>query len=43
MTVTTNSAAKVDKVDDLVSLTIDGFELQVPKGTLVIQIGRAHV
>jgi NADH-quinone oxidoreductase subunit G len=37
MTVTTNSAAKVDKVDDLVSLTIDGFELQVPKGTLVIR------
>jgi NADH-quinone oxidoreductase subunit G len=37
MTVTTNSAATVDKVDDLVSLTIDGFELRVPKGTLVIR------
>ena len=37
MTVTSNPGAAVDKVTDLVALTIDGVELEVPKGTLVIR------
>jgi NADH-quinone oxidoreductase subunit G len=37
MTVTTNPTVPNKAVEDLVSLTIDGFELQVPKGTLVIR------
>jgi len=37
MTVTTSTGAELDKRDDLVSLTIDGFEVRVPKGTLVIR------
>jgi NADH-quinone oxidoreductase subunit G len=39
MTVTSNpgSGAAVEKRADLVSVTIDGFEIQVPKGTLVIR------
>jgi NADH-quinone oxidoreductase subunit G len=37
MTVTTNTGAELEKRDDSVSLTIDGFELRVPKGTLVIR------
>jgi NADH-quinone oxidoreductase subunit G len=42
MTVTTNSqaagqAAPMVKAEDLVSVTIDGFEVSVPKGTLVIR------
>jgi NADH-quinone oxidoreductase subunit G len=37
MTVTTNPPAANAAVEDLVSLTIDGFELRVPKGTLVIR------
>jgi NADH-quinone oxidoreductase subunit G len=42
MTVTTPSPSaagggEVEKREDLVSVTIDGFELQVPKGTLVIR------
>jgi NADH-quinone oxidoreductase subunit G len=37
MTVTTNSQAAVERADDLVSLSIDGFEVRVPKGTLVIR------
>ena len=39
MTVTTGatSGAEVRKHEDLVTLTIDGFEVQVPKGTLVIR------
>ncbi len=37
MTVTAGTGAEVQKRDDLVSVTIDGFELQVPKGTLVIR------
>ncbi|MCY7363783.1 MAG: NADH-quinone oxidoreductase subunit G, partial [Frankiaceae bacterium] len=36
MTVTSPSTADVDPTD-LVTLTIDGFEVQVPKGTLVIR------
>src|SRR5215216_2300835 len=35
MTATTEQA--VDKAEDLVSVTIDGFEIAVPKGTLVIR------
>ncbi len=42
MTVTSNpgaagSGAAVEKRADLVSVTIDGFEIQVPKGTLLIR------
>ncbi|MDQ1669824.1 MAG: NADH-quinone oxidoreductase subunit [Actinomycetota bacterium] len=37
MTVTTNSQGRVATPQDLVSVTIDGFEVQVPKGTLVIR------
>jgi NADH-quinone oxidoreductase subunit G len=37
MTVTTNTGAELEKRDDTVSLTIDGFEVRVPKGTLVIR------
>ncbi len=37
MTVTTGTGAEVQKRDDLVTVTIDDFELQVPKGTLVIR------
>jgi NADH-quinone oxidoreductase subunit G len=39
MTVTSDasSGAAVQKHDDLVAVTIDGFELRVPKGTLVIR------
>ena len=37
MTVTTNAGAELEKRDDTVSLTIDGFEVRVPKGTLVIR------
>ena len=39
MTVTSDasSGAAVQKRDDLVAVTIDGFELRVPKGTLVIR------
>src|SRR5215216_7545654 len=35
MTATTEQA--VDKAEDLVSVTIDGFEIAVPKGTLIIR------
>src|SRR5215217_2237303 len=35
MTATTEKA--VDKAEDLVTVTIDGFEIAVPKGTLVIR------
>ena len=39
MTVTTGvtTGAEVQKHEELVTLTIDGFEVQVPKGTLVIR------
>ncbi len=39
MTVTSDATAgaAVQKRDDLVALTIDGFEVRVPKGTLVIR------
>ena len=37
MTVTANTDETVAKRDDLVALTIDGFEVRVPKGTLVIR------
>jgi NADH-quinone oxidoreductase subunit G len=37
MTVTTNPPTPAESVQDLVTLTIDGFELRVPKGTLVIR------
>ena len=37
MTVTANTDESVAKRDDLVPLTIDGFEIRVPKGTLVIR------
>ena len=37
MTVTASSGAEVQPRADLVTLTIDGFEVQVPKGTLVIR------
>src|SRR5215210_4082908 len=37
MTVTANTDESVAKRDDLVPLTIDGFEVRVPKGTLVIR------
>jgi NADH-quinone oxidoreductase subunit G len=37
MTVTTNAGTELEKRDDSVSLTIDGFEVRVPKGTLVIR------
>ncbi|KWX10933.1 hypothetical protein TR74_00705, partial [Carbonactinospora thermoautotrophica] len=39
MTVTTTNAAggPVERRDDLVTVTIDGFEISVPKGTLVIR------
>jgi NADH-quinone oxidoreductase subunit G len=37
MTVTSTPGAAVEKRDDLVSLTVDGFVVQVPKGTLVIR------
>jgi NADH-quinone oxidoreductase subunit G len=37
MTVTANTDESVAKRDDLVALTIDGFEVRVPKGTLVIR------
>jgi NADH-quinone oxidoreductase subunit G len=35
--VTVTSDAQVEKKEDLVSLTIDGFEISVPKGTLIIR------
>src|SRR5215217_5333802 len=35
MTATTEKA--VDKAEDLVTVTIDGFEIAVPKGTLIIR------
>src|SRR5512144_1596729 len=35
MTATTDAA--VDKAEDLVTVTIDGFEISVPKGTLIIR------
>jgi NADH-quinone oxidoreductase subunit G len=35
--VTVTSDAQVEKKDDLVSLTIDGFEISVPKGTYIIR------
>ncbi len=37
MTVTAGTGAEVQKREDLVTVTIDGFELEVPKGTLVIR------
>jgi NADH-quinone oxidoreductase subunit G len=37
MTVTASSGAEVQPRADLVTLTVDGFEVQVPKGTLVIR------
>ncbi|HEX6921463.1 MAG TPA: 2Fe-2S iron-sulfur cluster-binding protein, partial [Actinomycetes bacterium] len=37
MTVTSNPSAAVENREDLVTLTIDGFEISVPKGTLVIR------
>jgi NADH-quinone oxidoreductase subunit G len=37
MTVTASSGAEVQPRSDLVSLTVDGFEVKVPKGTLVIR------
>jgi len=37
MTVTASSGAEVQPRADLVTLTIDGFDVQVPKGTLVIR------
>ena len=37
MTATTNTPAPVAKAADLVTVTIDGFEVSVPKGTLVIR------
>jgi NADH-quinone oxidoreductase subunit G len=37
MTVTTNTPGQAVKAEELITVTIDGFELQVPKGTLVIR------
>ncbi|KWX10990.1 hypothetical protein TR74_00375, partial [Carbonactinospora thermoautotrophica] len=40
MTVTTTNTAggsPAERRDDLVTVTIDGFEISVPKGTLVIR------
>ena len=37
MTVTANTDESLAKREDLVSLTIDGFQVSVPKGTLVIR------
>ncbi|GAB3915770.1 NADH-quinone oxidoreductase [Microlunatus endophyticus] len=37
MTVTQNSSTEVEKKEDLVTITIDGVEVSVPKGTLVIR------
>ncbi|MEU9887192.1 NADH-quinone oxidoreductase subunit G [Sphaerisporangium sp. NPDC051011] len=37
MTVQTPSAGSVDRPVDLVTLTIDGFQISVPKGTLIIR------
>ena len=40
MTVTTNTSAGGSPAvppEDLVTVTIDGFEIQVPKGTLLIR------
>ena len=37
MTVTQNSSTEVEKKEDLVTITIDGIEVSVPKGTLVIR------
>src|SRR5690348_3890756 len=37
MTVTSGTDTAIEKRDDLVSLTIDGVEVSVPKGTLVIR------
>ncbi len=37
MTVTTPPQTGLQKRDDLVSLTVDGFAIQVPRGTLVIR------
>ena len=37
MTATTTAAAAVAVASDLITLTIDGFAVQVPKGTLVIR------
>ncbi|MGZ4631594.1 MAG: 2Fe-2S iron-sulfur cluster-binding protein, partial [Actinomycetes bacterium] len=37
MTVTSNPQAPIAKAEDLVTVSIDGFEVQVPKGTLVIR------
>ena len=37
MTVTANTGEDLAKREDLIALTIDGFEVRVPKGTLVIR------
>jgi NADH-quinone oxidoreductase subunit G len=37
VTVTQNSSTEVEKKEDLVTITIDGIEVSVPKGTLVIR------
>ena len=37
MTVTTSAGSDVEKRDDLVTVTIDGFEVSVPPGTLLIR------
>ncbi|GII88502.1 NADH-quinone oxidoreductase subunit G [Sphaerisporangium siamense] len=37
MTVQTPSAGSVDQPVDMVTLTIDGFQISVPKGTLIIR------
>ncbi|WP_204070354.1 2Fe-2S iron-sulfur cluster-binding protein, partial [Sphaerisporangium krabiense] len=37
MTVQTPSAGSVDQPVDMVTLTIDGFQVSVPKGTLIIR------
>ncbi|MDQ1615301.1 MAG: NADH-quinone oxidoreductase subunit, partial [Actinomycetota bacterium] len=37
MTIATNTGAAVARAQEMVGLTIDGFELSVPKGTLVIR------
>ena len=49
MTVTEPAKTGVPVATEQITLTIDGFEVTVPKGTLVIraaellEIGRAHV
>ena len=46
MTVTSNSsggAAPAPPPEDLVTVTIDGFQIQVPKGTLLIRSSRVPV